>query len=285
MRNVFADSGLSLQRPSAEPELRLAFVYDTGDTGVRRGDAHNSEVHDTGVHNAGVASASRSPAALVAILADEGLAPNAGVLPLCRVEVLARNPPRVIVLAADLARPEGLAAVRYLHRKVPAARIVVTARHVKGGLARQALNAGAEAFVSEQDAPDMLAAAVRAVAAGLVCAPRVARRLVAKPTFTHREKEILELLVAGMTNRQIGDRLYLAESTVKTHVTAAFAKLGVRSRKDAAAVLLDPAEGLGPTALPADAPLRRRRAASAQTSHRGTPAPAPVPHSDGASGP
>ena len=98
---------------------------------------------------------------------------------------------------------------------------------------------------------------------------------MAKPTFSHREKEILELLVAGMTNRQIGDRLYLSESTVKTHVTAAFAKLGVRSRKDAAAILLDPAEGLAPTALPSDAALPRGRAVSEVGSHRGTPAPGP----------
>jgi DNA-binding NarL/FixJ family response regulator len=56
--------------------------------------------------------------------------------------------------------------------------------------------------------------------------------------------------LAGLTNRQIAARLYLAESTVKTHVASAFAKLGVRSRKDAVAVLLDPDEGLAATALP-----------------------------------
>ena len=259
MRNDFVDSRRSFQRASADPELRLALV------------------HDTGVHGA-------SPAALVAILIDEGLPPNAGVLPLPHADVLAQNPPRVIVLAADLARPEGLAAVRYLHRKVPAAHIVVTARDVNGGLARQALNAGAEAFVSQHDAPETLAAAVRAVVAGLVCAPRLTSRLVAKPTFSHREKEILELMVAGMTNRQIGDRLYLAESTVKTHVAAAFAKLGVRSRKDAAAILLDPAEGLASTALPSDAAAHRGRVASDVTSPQGSPASAAAGHGECASG-
>ena len=259
MHNVFSDSRRSFQRSSAEPEFCLALV------------------HDTGIHGA-------SRARLVAILAGEGLPPNAGVLPLPRADVLAQNPPQVIVLAADLARPEGLAAVRYLHRKVPTARIVVTARGVKGGFARQALNAGAEAFVSQQDAPETLAAAVRAVVAGLVCAPRLTRRLLAKPTFSHREKEILELLVAGMTNRQIGDQLYLAESTVKTHVAAAFAKLGVRSRKDAAAILLDPAEGLALTALPPDAALHRGRVVSDVTSPHRTPASAAAPHGECASG-
>ena len=69
---------------------------------------------------------------------------------------------------------------------------------------------------------------------------------------------MLALLVAGLTNRQIAARLYLAESTVKTHVTSAFSKLGVRSRKDAAAILLDPAEGLLATALPARRPRGER---------------------------
>jgi DNA-binding NarL/FixJ family response regulator len=266
MGNVVADSRLSLQGPSDEPDLRVALV------------------HETGVNTGGDAGAIRSPAALAAILAGEGLPPNAGVLPLRRAGALAGHPPEVIVLAADLARPAGLATVRYLRREVPTARIVVMARDVMGGLARQALNAGAEAFVSEHDAPETLGAAVRAVVAGLVCAPRMTRRLVAKPTFTHREKEILELLVGGMTNREIADRLYLAESTVKSHVTSAFAKLGVRSRKDAAAILLDPAEGLAPAALPSDVALPRGRAASGVTSRRRASAQAEAPHRERASG-
>ena len=81
------------------------------------------------------------------------------------------------------------------------------------------------------------------------CAPRDARGLIAKPTFSHREKEVLSLVVDGLTNREIAGRLFLAESTVKSHLMAAFAKLGVRSRKDAAALLLDPQEGLAAISL------------------------------------
>jgi DNA-binding NarL/FixJ family response regulator len=92
--------------------------------------------------------------------------------------------------------------------------------------------------------------ALAAAGADLVCVPRASRRAIAKPTFSHREKEVLGHLVEGMTNRQIAARLYLAESTVKTHVASAFSKLGVRSRREAAMVLLDPAEGLVTTALP-----------------------------------
>ena len=52
-------------------------------------------------------------------------------------------------------------------------------------------------------------------------------------------------MVEGAPNRQIADRLFLAESTVKSHLASAFQKLGVRSRKEAAALLVDPDEGLG----------------------------------------
>ena len=215
-------SQLSLRRRSEELEIRLALAHD----------------------------GSHDPAALASILAADGLAPNAGLLPMDRVGELIGNPPQAVVLAVELARADGLAPVRFVHREAPDVRIVVVAHDATGTLARQTLNAGADAFVPETDAAGVLAPAVRAVVAGLVCAPRVARRLVVRPTFSHREKEVLELLVAGLTNRQIGGRLYLAESTVKSHLASAFGKLGVRSRKDAVAILLDPAEALAATALP-----------------------------------
>jgi DNA-binding NarL/FixJ family response regulator len=226
MNEAAADSLIALPRARRVPALRLALVHD----GAQR------------------------PTALASILAVDGLQPNTGVIELRRVRELARAVPEVIVLASDLSRPQTLAAVRWLRCNARGTHIVVVARDPGGALARQALNAGAEAFVAEQDAETTLAAAVRAVVAGLVCAPRMTRRLIAKPTFSHREKQVLGLLVVGLTNRQIAARLYLAESTVKTHVTSAMRKLGARSRKDAAAILLDPAEGLLATALPAADP-------------------------------
>ena len=211
------DGGARLDHdPRNALELRLALVHD--------------DLHE--------------PGGLISILVGEGLPPNTGVLPVGRGGELAARPLEVIVLAADLHGPGGLAQLRALRRHAPSARIVVIARDAKHASARQTLNAGADAFVPEQDAADALAPAVRAVVAGLVCVPRVTRRLVAKPAFSHRERQVLDLLVAGMTNAQIAERLYLSESTVKSHVASAFAKLGVRSRKDATAIVLDPAEGL-----------------------------------------
>jgi DNA-binding NarL/FixJ family response regulator len=182
-----------------------------------------------------------------------------GTIALRGVDQLRHERPDAVVLVADCGAPVGMAALRRICKDVPGARVVVVAREDRrGSAARQALNAGADAFVPADDVVEALAPALDAVMAGLVCAPRAARRLVAKPTFSHREKEVLGLLVAGLTNRQIAARLYLAESTVKTHLASAFAKLGVRSRKDAVALLLEPGEGLATTALPAEATLLAR---------------------------
>ena len=167
------------------------------------------------------------------------------------VSELAGDCPEAVLLVADLGAPAGMAALRRIRCEAPGAHLVVVARADRSAnAARQALNAGADAFVPADDVDRALAPALEAVMAGLVCAPRAARRLIAKPTFSHREKEILALLLEGLTNRQIGARVYLAESTVKSHLVSAFAKLGVRSRKDAVALLLDPAEDLAATALP-----------------------------------
>jgi DNA-binding NarL/FixJ family response regulator len=189
-------------------------------------------------------------AALTAWLAAGGVAVGDGPLGVERIDELRGPPPEVLVLAADLTQPAGLRALRRLRRDLPAARIVVVAAADRTGrAAREALNAGADACIPEPEAHRALAPAVRAAVAGLVCVPRLMRRLVVKPVFSHREKQILTLLVAGLTNGEIAGRLYLSESTVKTHLASAFAKLGVRSRRDAAALLLDPAEDLAATAL------------------------------------
>jgi DNA-binding NarL/FixJ family response regulator len=167
---------------------------------------------------------------------------------------LAALGPDVLVLGCDIARAGTVAVLRRVRRVTPDTRVVVVSpsRHGIGG--RRALNAGADGFVLDSAVDTMLPATVRAVHAGQVCAPPELRRLVAKPSFSQREKEILALVATGRTNQEIAGRLYLTESTVKSHLASAFEKLGVRSRKDAAALLLDPEEGLQQTALPQAAP-------------------------------
>jgi DNA-binding NarL/FixJ family response regulator len=79
---------------------------------------------------------------------------------------------------------------------------------------------------------------VQSVLLGQVSVPRPLRELVEAPALSHRERQILALVVEGFTNAQIAERLYLAESTVKTHLSSAFRRLGVKSRREATAAVL-----------------------------------------------
>jgi DNA-binding NarL/FixJ family response regulator len=125
--------------------------------------------------------------------------------------------------------------------QVPATVAVVPNAEV----AREALEAGAAGVVLSADLDRALEPTIRAVAAGQVVVPAALRGSVERPAFTAREKQVLSLIVLGCTNRDIARRLHVAETTVKSHVKSSFHKLGVSSRSEACAKILDPREGLG----------------------------------------
>jgi DNA-binding NarL/FixJ family response regulator len=122
-------------------------------------------------------------------------------------------------------------------------RIAIMPAAATGALLRKALRAGADGILLDDALDASLVATARAVLAGQLALPPALRRHVAPRALSHREKQVLALVVAGLTNRQIGDRLFLAESTVKTHLSSAFDKLDTRSRAEVTALILDPEEG------------------------------------------
>jgi two-component system response regulator DesR len=110
---------------------------------------------------------------------------------------------------------------------------------------RRALELGVDGVVLDDDAEEALAAVIAVVCAGQVSVPGGQRAEVRAQALTTREKQILALVITGMTNAQIASRLFLAESTIKSHLSSAFNKLGVSSRYEAATVILDPERGRG----------------------------------------
>jgi DNA-binding NarL/FixJ family response regulator len=150
----------------------------------------------------------------------------------------------------DTDRP---AALRRLLGEMPRARLVVVFRALDRTEARAALQAGADGIVLEREAPTSLGLVVRAVAQGLTAMPRDLRDDGERQAVSNREREVLTLLAEGLSNAEIADRLFLAESTVKTHVSSAYAKLGVRSREEAARLVREsrrrtaPATGAAPS--------------------------------------
>jgi DNA-binding NarL/FixJ family response regulator len=163
--------------------------------------------------------------------------------------------PHVAVLARSACRPDAGAAVRVTRRDLPRTRVVVVAAEERTDDVRVAVDSGADAVVVESRLPATLSVTVRAVCAGQACLPRELRRQFDRPALSARERQVVGLVAAGFSNPEIAGRLYLAESTVKGHLAAAFTKLGVHSRDEAAALVHDPEARLGislPTSHPSN---------------------------------
>jgi DNA-binding NarL/FixJ family response regulator len=109
---------------------------------------------------------------------------------------------------------------------------------------RHLLDAGVDGIVAESELEATVALALRAVCAGHLSVPRGMRHSVEMPALSHRERQILRLVAAGLTNEEIARRLYLAKSTVAGHLTAVFRRLGVRSRSEAVTMILTGDESL-----------------------------------------
>jgi DNA-binding NarL/FixJ family response regulator len=141
--------------------------------------------------------------------------------------------------AADRVEKIGTAAGR-----VPGVPLLATMPSNAGGRQlRRALQRGADGIVFDDDVATALIPSARALLAGQLAVPQEVRRQLAPRALSHREKEILALVVRGRTNAEIAALLFVAESTVKTHLSSAFAKLDAGSRAEAAALVLDPDAG------------------------------------------
>lgn len=161
----------------------------------------------------------------------------------------------VDVVLMDVRMPglDGIAATRAILASPTAPRIIVLTTFDLDEYAFEALRAGASGFLVKDARPEELLQAIRAVHAGdAALAPRVTRRLIelvgaglpvasggggsveavpgALGSLTPREQEVLTAIAAGRSNSEIATEFFLSESTVKTHVSRVFAKLGLRDR-------------------------------------------------------
>jgi DNA-binding NarL/FixJ family response regulator len=179
-------------------------------------------------------------------------------------QAIARGPalrPHVAVLDVRLPDGNGVAVCRELRSAMPALACLMLTSFEDDDALLDAIMAGAAGFVLKQIKGSDLVAAVRTIAAGQsLLDPATTARLMhrlrgqdeaapepqaqALAELTDREREILDLIGEGLTNRQIGRRLYLSEKTVKNHISRLLAKLGVE-RRIQAAVLASHADGRG----------------------------------------
>jgi DNA-binding NarL/FixJ family response regulator len=150
------------------------------------------------------------------------------------------------VVALESADPASISTIARLAERQPDLQILaVVPDDASNASLRRALVAGARGLLLAGDLAIALVATARAMLAGQLAVPTVLGRQIAPRPLSHREREIIGLVVLGLTNREIADRLFLAESTVKTHLSSAFRKLDARSRAEAVARITDPESGYG----------------------------------------
>jgi DNA-binding NarL/FixJ family response regulator len=155
-------------------------------------------------------------------------------------------PPDVIVLEAGSGRQERTRSVR---RAFPDAALIVVVPDNNRKRLRAALAEGADGIVLAERIAETLGVTILAAFARQVTVPSELRTAIVKPALSVREKQVLGMAIMGFTNGEIAAKLVLAESTIKSHLSSAFVKLGVRSRGEASELILDPANGLGPGIL------------------------------------
>jgi DNA-binding NarL/FixJ family response regulator len=162
------------------------------------------------------------------------------------VEQARRLAPDVVLMDVRMPDLDGISATGELSRTTPAARVLILTTFEQDDYIFGALRAGASGFLVKRARPEELIAAVHTIAAGdSLLSPSVTRRVIDRmaqqPTpeladqakleaLTPREREVLELIARGLSNREMAAALAVEESTIRTHVKRILMKLDLRDR-------------------------------------------------------
>jgi DNA-binding NarL/FixJ family response regulator len=173
------------------------------------------------------------------------------------VELVQRHRPDVAVLDIRMPRMDGLAAGAEIRRTVPETAVVILTTFSEDAYIAKALGDGASGFLLKSGDPRELIAGLKAVADGAAyLSPKIAHRVIAElgagagggrmaraaeakeqvDVLSPREREVLSLVGAGLSNAEIAAQLYLVEGTVKAYVSAVLTRLNVKNRVQAAII-------------------------------------------------
>src|SRR5262249_30140940 len=180
------------------------------------------------------------------------------------VDKAARFGPTVVLMDIRMPKLDGLEATRRILAADAAARVLILTTFDLDEYVYEALRAGASGFVLKDDPPEQLLAAIRIVASGdALLSPAITKRVIEQfsriprperpaqlDELTERELDVFRLIARGLSNAEIGQELYISDTTVKTHITHILQKLDLRDR--VRAVVLAHETGLfGAEAAPA----------------------------------
>jgi DNA-binding NarL/FixJ family response regulator len=163
------------------------------------------------------------------------------------VDKAARFRPTVVLMDIRMPELDGLQATRRILATDDAPRILILTTFDLDEYVYEALCAGASGFVLKDDPPEQLLSAIRIVADGdALLSPAVTKRVIEKfkrvpqpappkefEELTERELDVFRLIARGLSNAEIGEQLYISDTTVKTHITHILQKLNLRDRVQA----------------------------------------------------
>ncbi len=163
------------------------------------------------------------------------------------VDMCGRLNPDVVLM--DLVMPEmdGADATKQIREKYPHIQVIVLTSFKEDNLVERALQAGAIGYLLKNISADELASAIRSAKRGQpTLAPEATKILIKASSRTHepghdlteREKEVLKMMIEGLSNPEIAERLIVSKSTVKFHVSSILSKMGVTSRTEAVSMAL-----------------------------------------------
>ena len=156
-----------------------------------------------------------------------------------------QQPIDVVLMDMIMPRMDGLEATRLIRQACPATQVIGLTSYDDNDHVEQAFKAGAIGYLMKNVTGEMLANAIRKAHQGeAILAPEAAQALIGATTrppavgydLTEREREVLGVMVEGLNNREIAERLFISGSTVKNHVSSILSKLGAGSRTQAVAM-------------------------------------------------
>lgn len=154
-----------------------------------------------------------------------------------------KNTPDVILMDIVMPGMDGIATTRAVLEKFPGVKVIILTSYPKDDLVQKSLEAGATGYMLKNASIDDLANAIRSAYAGHpTLAPEATEALILAKTrpqtpgsdLSRREKEVLELIIQGLSNEEIAERLVISTATAKHHVSACIQKLGASNRTEAA---------------------------------------------------
>jgi DNA-binding NarL/FixJ family response regulator len=153
------------------------------------------------------------------------------------VDLFAKHKPDIVLMDLRMPIKDGIEATIEIRSRDPNARVLMLTTFDGDTDIHRALQAGAQGYVLKNATGNELIPAIQAVASGQRWIPKeIAKRLASRKLFeelTQREIQVLQLLVKGLANKQIGDQLSISEHTVKDHLKSVFGKLQVEDRTEA----------------------------------------------------